>query len=190
MENEETYRVLQEKVEAIAGRKMATPRDFDYLSARIFDGTKTYIAPITLKRFWGYLGEKYRKKPFRSTLDTLATYAGYQDYENLVNSLFNGSDWSCEVQHGHDLQTASLHKGTLIELKWKPDRCVVIKYEGNDKFCIVESKNSKLTVGDTFQCYQFIGHQPLFLRNLVHNNGEPTGYVCGKEGGIKYRIIE
>ena len=53
MEQDSTYKVLQEKVEIVAGRKMITPRDFDYLSARIFDKTQTYIAPVTLKRFWG-----------------------------------------------------------------------------------------------------------------------------------------
>ena len=74
MEEEEKYRELQHKVEKIAGRKMGAPRDFDYLSLHILDRTRLYIAPITLKRFWGYLGENNRKKPFRNTLNTLAIY--------------------------------------------------------------------------------------------------------------------
>ncbi len=61
MNKGEIYAVLQQKVEMVAGRNMNTPRDFDYLSTLIFDRTKSYIAPITLKRFWGYLGERYRK---------------------------------------------------------------------------------------------------------------------------------
>ena len=76
VEMDSIYKELQDKVEIVAGRKMITPRDFDYLSARIFDKTKTYISPITLKRFWGYLGDRNRKKPYRSTLNTLAIYAG------------------------------------------------------------------------------------------------------------------
>lgn len=190
MEQNDTYRVLQEKVEIMAKRKMVTPRDFDYLSTRIFDKTKIYVAPITLKKFWGYLGEKYRQKPYRNTLNILAVYAGYTSIEAFVNSLSDTGLNNSEVLHGPSLQTASLNKGAMLELKWSPDRCIKIRYEGYDMFRVVEAVNSKLTVGDTFLCYQFIEQQPLYLHCLVHCNGEPTGYVCGKEGGIRYSVEE
>ena len=190
MEQEEIYRALQEKVEIVAGRKMMTPRDFDYLSARIFDKTKTYISAITLKRFWGYLGEEHRKKPYRSTLNTLAIYAGYTGIEAFIDSTVNSSSSSSEIMHNPNLHTAALNKGAVIELKWSPDRCVRIRYEGHDMFRVLESQNSKLSVGDTFLCYQFIECQQLYLHCLVHDNGNPAGYVCGKEGGIHYSVIE
>lgn len=190
MEQDNIYKVLQEKVEVIAGRKMRTPRDFDYLSTRIFDKTKAYISPITLKRFWGYLGEEHRKKPYRSTLNTLAIYAGYTCIETFTDSTGNNNNSSSETMHNPNLQTAALNKGDVIELKWTPGRCVRIKYEGHDMFRVIESQNSKLTAGDTFLCYQFIQEQPLYLRCLVHNNSEPTGYVCGKVGGIHYIVVE
>ena len=174
----------------MAKRKMVTPRDFDYLSTRIFDKTKIYVAPITLKKFWGYLGEKYRQKPYRNTLNILAVYAGYTSIEAFVNSLSDTGLNNSEVLHGPSLQTASLNKGAMLELKWSPDRCIKIRYEGYDMFRIVEAVNSKLTVGDTFLCYQFFEQQPLYLHCLVHCNGEPTGYVCGKEGGIRYSVEE
>ena len=190
MEQDSTYKVLQEKVEIVAGRKMITPRDFDYLSARIFDKTKTYIAPVTLKRFWGYLGEENRKKPYRSTLNILAIYAGYTDIEAFTGSHSNNESSNSEILHNPNLQTASLNKGAVIELKWSPGRCVRIRYEGYDMFRVIESQNSKLAAGDTFLCYQFIQQQPLYLHCLVHNNCEPTGYICGKEGGIHYNVVE
>ena len=184
------YKVLQDKVEIVAGRKMITPRDFDYLSARIFDKTKTYLSPITLKRFWGYLGEEQRKKPYRNTLNTLAIYAGYTSIESFTGCIDNNGCSSSEILHNPDLQTAALNKGVMIELKWSPGRCVRIIYEGHDMFRVIESQNSKLTAGDTFLCYQFIQQQPLYLRCLVHNNSAPTGYICGKEGGIHYDVVE
>ena len=184
------YKELQDKVEIVAGRKMITPRDFDYLSARIFDKTKTYISPITLKRFWGYLGERNRKKPYRSTLNTLAIYAGYTSIESFTGCIDNNGCSSSEILHNPNLQTAALNKGVVIELKWSPGRCVRIIYEGHDMFRVIESQNSKLAAGDTFLCYQFIQLQPLYLRCLVHNNSAPTGYICGKEGGIHYDVVE
>ena len=190
VEMDSIYKALQDKVEIVAGRKMITPRDFDYLSARIFDKTKTYLSPITLKRFWGYLGEEQRKKPYRNTLNTLAIYAGYTSIESFTGCIDNNGCPSSEILHSPNLQTASLNKGAVIELKWSPGRCVRIIYEGHDMFRVIESQNSKLSAGDTFLCYQFIQQQPLYLRCLVHNNSAPTGYICGKEGGIHYDVVE
>ena len=190
VEMDSIYKVLQDKVEIVAGRKMITPRDFDYLSARIFDKTKTYLSPITLKRFWGYLGEEQRKKPYRNTLNTLAIYAGYTSIESFTGCIDNNGCPSSEILHSPNLQTASLNKGAVIELKWSPGRCVRIRYEGHDMFRVIESQNSKLAAGDTFLCYQFIQQQPLYLRCLVHNNSAPTGYICGKDGGIHYDVVE
>ena len=190
VEMDSIYKVLQDKVEIVAGRKMRTPRDFDYLSARIFDKTKTYLSPITLKRFWGYLGEEQRKKPYRNTLNTLAIYAGYTSIESFTGCIDNNGCSSSEILHNPDLQTAALNKGVVIELKWSPGRCVRIIYEGHDMFRVIESQNSKLAAGDTFLCYQFIQQQPLYLRCLVHDNSAPTGYICGKEGGIHYSVVE
>ena len=124
MNKGEIYGALRQKVEMVAGRSMNTPRDFDYLSTLIFDRVETYLAPITLKRFWGYLGEEYRKKPYRNTLNILAVYAGYTSFEAFENSLLGMEIVSSDYLPTEDLQTASLHKGTRIELKWAPDRCV------------------------------------------------------------------
>ena len=189
MEEEEKYRELQHKVEKIAGRKMGAPRDFDYLSLHILDRTRLYIAPITLKRFWGYLGENNRKKPFRNTLNTLAIYAGYTSFDAFEKSLTGDEIICSNYLQNQDVLTAALRIGTRIELKWAPDRCVTIEYEGYDMFRVIESLNSKLMAGDTFHCYHFINNQPLYLRCLIQGDNLPCGYVCGKTGGIQFRIL-
>lgn len=85
-EKEEINKSLRERVQIVAGRKIASPRDFTFLSMRILDKTKHYVSQSTLKRFWGYMGEKRRTTPFRFTLDTLAQYIGYSDYDSFVES--------------------------------------------------------------------------------------------------------
>ena len=189
MNKGEIYGALRQKVEMVAGRSMNTPRDFDYLSTLIFDRVETYLAPITLKRFWGYLGEGYRKKPYRNTLNILATYTGYTSFEAFENSLLGMEIVSSDYLPTEDLQTTSLRKGTRIELKWAPDRCVKIEYEGFDMFRVIEAANSKLAVDDTFQCYHFVNNEPLHLRCLVQSGRKPTGFVCGRTGGIQYRVL-
>ena len=83
---EALYDKLKEKVEKVAGRAMMTPRDFDYLSSRIFDATRSYVASTTLKRFWGYIEAGKVKRPLRNTLNVLAQYAGYADWECFAQS--------------------------------------------------------------------------------------------------------
>jgi hypothetical protein len=56
-------------------------------------------------------------------------------------------------------------------------------------FRVVESKNSKLSQHDTFICERIIENQPLFLSNLIHENGNPVNYICGKKGGVKFQLI-
>ena len=50
-------------------------------------------------------------------------------------------------------------------------------------------ENSKLSVGDTFHAGQIIEGEPLYLQCLVHEGGQPVNYVCGKVGGVKYRLL-
>jgi hypothetical protein len=49
--------------------------------------------------------------------------------------------------------------------------------------------NSKLSVGDCFCCDRFTQGEQLFLYNLVHEDNKPTGYVCGRLGGIQFNVL-
>ena len=73
--NREKYEALKNTIEELLGRKVATKRDYEYLSMRILDRTGSYISPMTLRRFWGNLADgKYNTIPRRFTIDTLAQY--------------------------------------------------------------------------------------------------------------------
>lgn len=189
MTQDELYHLLQQKAEQVAGRAMNTPRDFDYLATRILDKTKGYIAPVTLKRFWGYLGDEYRKKPYRSTLNVLAQFAGYVSIEAFEESHAGGFPVESDFLTNDSLQVSALEKGARIELRWYPDRCVTAAYLGMEMFKVVESVNSKLSTGDTFMVSQMIDGEPLTLRCLVHEGMAPTNYVCGRVNGVKYRVM-
>lgn len=188
MDNEILYGNLRQRVEQVVGRQMKTPRDFDYLSMRIFEKTKAYLSPITLKRFWGYLGEKHRKRPYRTTLNILAQSIGYVSIEAFMANAASGVVES-EFLVNDSLQVAGLKKGARLELLWYPNRCVIVEYMGLDMFKVVESMNSKLSVGDTFLMNNIIDSQPLTLRCLVHDGQPPVNYVCGKINGVKYREL-
>jgi hypothetical protein len=72
---------LREAMEKKAGRQMHTPKDFDFLSESIFEELHQKVSATTLKRLWGYLQES--SAPRTSTLDLLAQYVGYADWDSF-----------------------------------------------------------------------------------------------------------
>ena len=85
MENQQAKERLIESVEAVAGRKMQTPKDFDFLSELIFDRLRQHISATTLKRLWGYLPET--SAPRLSTLNLLSQFVGCESWEAFCETV-------------------------------------------------------------------------------------------------------
>ena len=86
---EQTIKQLRRAVERTLGRKMQTNKDFDCLADSIYEKTHAKISTTTLKRIWGYLSEGVT--PRRYTLDQLAHFVGYDDFDAFCASLENGN---------------------------------------------------------------------------------------------------
>lgn len=178
-------RMLLERMEKRVGRSIRTPRDFDFLAMRIYEATNMLVSISTLKRLWGYV--RSDNKTLRiSTLNILACFVGYIDWDAFCRQ--SGVVESDFVLNDH-ISTNMMCEGCIIKLMWHPDRVLKVRYEGHDLFTVMESVNSKLSEGDTFHIGQIVDGEPLYLRGLVHEGGEPVGYVCGKVGGVKYQIL-
>lgn len=70
---------LRQAVEEKVGHHLRTPRDFDHLHDLLFQEQGIMVSVSTLKRIWGYV--KSDSQPRSSSLDILARYVGYSDYE-------------------------------------------------------------------------------------------------------------
>ncbi len=186
---ERIYKALQEAVEKAVGRKMVAPRDFDYLAMRVFDITRQYVSAMTLKRFWGYLGEKNVRQPRQATLNLLAQLVGYTDWMTYYKESSGAGMSQSDFLVGRTIVASSLPKGTMLRLMWHPDRRAVVRHEGYEVFTVVESVNSKLSVGDTFRCGCFIEYEPLYLSQLIHEGKEYPSYVCGIQDGVVFEIV-
>ena len=82
---EQAIKQLRRAVERTLGRKMQTNKDFDCLADSIYEKTHAKISTTTLKRLWGYLSEGVT--PRRYTLDQLAHFVGYDDFDAFCASL-------------------------------------------------------------------------------------------------------
>ena len=87
---------LRREIETAVNRRLATPKDFDVLREMIFSRLHILVSATTLKRIWGYIDDNVSTR--RGTLDILARYVGYADFEafeNVENYIkYNCSYWN------------------------------------------------------------------------------------------------
>lgn len=166
------------------GRTIKSPKDFDFLARQIQGYTDETISVSTLKRIWGYVATQ--SKPSRYNLNLLSRMVGYPDWNNFVSG--NGASASSRFFVKSKLMAQALMEGEEVRLTWSPGRVLTIACRGNELFEVLESVNSKLAVGDTFICHQFVADEPLYLSNLKHPGIPPCNYVAGQNGGIKWNV--
>lgn len=82
------------------------------------------------------------------------------------------------------VQSGTLSAGTVLQVCWAPDRRCHFRHLGNSRYEVVLSENSKLAVGDRFQCNTFYVGMPTYFEALEHLGSTPMHYVIGKRGGI------
>ena len=85
-ENEQLATLLR-LIEQTIGRRVKTPKDFTFLASCIFDKMGETLSTSTLKRVWGYLPGYATIRP--STLDLLARFVGYTDWDQFVEQQQN-----------------------------------------------------------------------------------------------------
>lgn len=182
-------------IERMAGRKIRTSQDFEWLAKEIEARNHEVVGVNTLKRMWGYYGgEPVNTR--QSTLNVLAKFAGFADYDTFKiseNPSIKGK--SSKFVVSRQLNTRQLEPGMRIHVRWLPDRHLVMEHDGGGRFHVVEVENSKLNMSDTFDCPLIIEGEALFLGNLNHYAADGTlvgtySYVAGKEGGVTFEVEE
>ena len=187
----EQYAALRKMVEQRFGKRAVVTSDFAQLSDRIFEDTAMYLAPITLRRFWS---EKecacYNVLPRRSTLNILSQFVGFSNWDSFIEGdqmiEADSSDFILKA----DLPASEVMPGSVIKLTWAPNRVLIIRYLGDCMFSVIESRNGKLSVGDTFYVETIVEGEPLLLTKLVHEGQSQLKYVCGNVDGIRYEVLD
>ena len=179
---------LLNEVKLATGLKMNQHRDFVALSEIIFKRTHETISPTTLKRLWGVVTDQHCN-PSMHTLDLIAESINYKSYQLFCKQCERrnkkGKSQS-ELFFGSGCYAEDLDVDDEIIVKWLPNRQCVFRYLGNNKFVVLESKNSQLNAGDTFFCEAFIENEVLNLHKLSHGGKENLCYKAGLDKGIKF----
>ena len=174
---------LRKDVETRLGMRPAAPADFETLIAQVWLHLHENISLSTLERLWGYIDGANKTR--RSTLNILSRYVGSRDWDDYTSRLLNEEQGSSNPFIADGVHTQDLQSGQKLEVTWLPNRRCVFRYLGDMRFEVVESVNSKLSVGDTFTSTFFLIGQPLYIDHLVLTGHPIVSYVAGNNGGLQ-----
>ena len=161
------------------------PSDCELLSLDIQSKTGVRIGATTLKRLLGFAHDE--RQPHTSTLDAIAHYLGYAHWDELAriedkgNSDFNSSD--------DEVRSADLQVGDEVEITYLPDRKVLFFYQGNNRYRVKLSENSKLQVNDEVEILNFVLHHPLLVVQVWRNGVSLGQFTAGRISGLSSIIV-
>ena len=175
------------------------PSDCELLSLDIQSKTGVRIGATTLKRLLGFAQDE--RQPHTSTLDAIACYLGYAHWDELTSTL---DAIACYLGYAHwdelakiedegnsdfnnfsdELRSDSLQRGDSVQVTYLPDRQLLFEYQGNDRYLVVESLNSKLRVGDEVEIQNFILHHPLLVARVWRDGDSLGQYTAGRVSGL------
>lgn len=177
MNNSPEISFLLEEVAKKFGGRLETSTDYDALETAIGEALGETVSSATLKRLWGYVSLHPHQR--LSTLDLLARYTGRKDYRALCLEIQETSGFLSATA----VRSDELDQGGHIRLGWMPDRIVLLRNLGGNRFEVEDAGTSKLRAGDIVEATEFILGQPLFLS--ISRDGERLRpYVAGRAKGL------
>ena len=170
-----------ERIEARHGHKLHYNNDCNALSEHIFEVTGERLSVSTLKRMFGFVSLEV--EPRKSTMDIIAQFIGYPNYELLINDI--GKD--TKISQFSDIEeviTSDLKEGSQIKITYDPNRILILTYLGNEYFIVNKSLNSKLCKGDKIRVSHFVKGFELIVSDVIRDNTSIGSYRAAKSGGL------
>ncbi len=177
MLNDKILQMIREKFNS----PLQYPQQCEALALAIQESTGQTLGTTTLKRMFGFIGGA--ATPRMSSLDIVAQYLGYPSYTLLAKELGEDSDIS-DFRVVESIDSADLESGEKVRITYHPNRVVVMRYLGDNKYVVEESCRSKLLKGDRLIIAGFyIGFE--LLVSDVERGGYHLGpYQAAKLGGL------
>jgi hypothetical protein len=174
--------------------KETTPTDYDStggdydmgVEGHIKECTGKQISGSTMERLVG-LREKENKGVSIPTLEVLAEYLNYDNYERFLKFLehYTGIRAKSSIQ----LEIADIVKQYSIQVIFPDNKTLCLKYLNENKFEVITSLNSKLQTGDRLEVTQLHLEEELIcakVKRKSNNKFNSLGqYKSGDKNPIK-----
>lgn len=172
---------LKTLIEKEFGEQIKYPFQCAALEQAIFDKSGERIGVSTLKRIFGFTTAVHI--PRQSTLDVLARYVGYNDYTGLISDIGNSCEISCFTPV-ETIESEDLKPGETVKIAYNPNRALELKYLGDSRFEVVDSKGSKLQRGDLLKISQLALNFQFLVTEVVRDGFNLGSYVGARQGGL------
>lgn len=173
--------LLREK----SGVEIRLSRDCELLALDVESVTGEHIGVNTMKRLLGFIADE--RTPRTSTLDIVARYLGYANWdalrlmdENSSNSAFDDRD---------EYLACYLEKGQQVHISYPPIRTLTIENQGDNHFLVLESENSKLQKGDLLTLTHIVRGYPLLVAEVMRDGRSLGAFTAGKAQGIDFELL-
>lgn len=177
-DNEILKRVIEK-----AGVSMNKSGDFDILAQAIKDKTNESLGVNTLKRLFGYKTDKV--VPRVSTMDIIAQYLDFPDYNSLIKEIGEDSDISMFTPIDC-IEVSELEKGTQLRIAYDPNRVFFLTYLGDMNFIVNQVEGShNIEKGDIMQINQLVAGHRLVVAHVWRNGQDLGAYETAKIRGLK-----
>ena len=176
--------VLRLRVEEQYGKPLETHNCFISLVGAIEAEVREHVSESTLERMWGYSTRGTDAISLR-TLNVLSRYVGSSSWKGFCSDLKLSSQVESEEFSGDSIVSSTLVAGNRLHLGWLPDRLITVEYLGMNRFVVIESINSSLQPGDSFECIQIQVGRPLYLDRFRREGADGEArYVAGERSGL------
>lgn len=166
-------------------RPIRVSADCEQLTLDIESLTGEHLGVNTVKRLLGFIEDE--RTPRTSTLDVIARYLGFDSWEEL--RLFDDKSNSSFGATDDELPLSSLSVGQSVLITYLPDRRLTMEYQGNGRFIVLSSENSKLQTGDVLTITHIVKGYPLLVSE-VRRVGQSLGsFTAGKSQGINFECL-
>lgn len=168
-----------------SGHDLRLSADCEYLALDIESVTGEHIGVNTLKRLLGFIDDE--REPRISTLDIIARYLGFSSWDEL--RIYDDKSNSSFESTSDEIRVSDLTTGQKIQISYRPDRQLIIEYQGNNTFLILSSKNGKLQDGDQITITHIVSGYPLLVSEVIRNGKSLGSFTAGKAQGIAFKIL-
>ncbi len=173
---------IQKQLRQKSGLKLETAAEVEQLALDIESKTGEHLGVNTLKRMLGLADDE--REPRQTTLQVIAKYLGYDSWRTLLQL-----DDTSNSDFGHQpdlLRSCDLEVNDVVEVRYIPDRRLVMDYMGDNRFFVSHSENSKVKEGDIVTITVFIQGYPLIATEVSRQGKSLGSFTAGKTQGITF----
>lgn len=178
--------IIQKLIRDKFGKSLTLTSHFALLSKSIFEETGETLAVNTLKRLFGKIDDVNASL---ATLNIIAQYLGFKDWEELNKASEGENSQLCEVQN--IIFPKKMDENTKFEICYEPSRHLSLQVNHDKRCRVLAAAGGKIRKGDILDINEIALGNSLII-NMVEREGKKLGkYIGGIERGVtSIRIIK